>query len=57
MKNIIKMGKKRKKEKKMEKDNYPENGFIYDDTGYNYLYLTKINTTFESDFEYMVIME
>jgi len=51
------MGKKRKKEKKMEKDNYPENGFIYDDTGYNYLYLTKINTTFESDFEYMVIME
>lgn len=52
MKNIKKMTKKTKKE-----EYYSENGFVYDDTGYDNLYLINIDITFDSDFIYSIIME
>ena len=58
MKNIKKMAKKKQKQKKTEKNKYyPENGFVYHDTGYNNLYLTNVDTTFESDFKYSIVMD
>lgn len=50
----------KKKQKITEKDkHYPENGFVYHDTGYNNLILnfTNINTTFGLDFKYSVIID
>ncbi len=41
-----------------ERDNYySEDYFEYDDTGYDNLYLINVDTTFDDDFEYIILLE
>ena len=56
MKNIKKMTKKKQSKKKKD-EFYPENDYTYNDTGYNNLYLIEVDTTFDNDYIYTIILD